>query len=55
VRPEHATEINRLIPNAQLAVSSAADHFLLCHAPERMVRTIAAFFDAPIAAAAESR
>jgi pimeloyl-ACP methyl ester carboxylesterase len=47
VRPEHAVELFRLIPNAQLAVFPGADHFLLWQHPERMLPQIAAFFDAP--------
>jgi pimeloyl-ACP methyl ester carboxylesterase len=48
VRPEHAVEMFRLIPNSQLAVFPGADHFLLFTGPEKMLPTIAAFFDAPV-------
>jgi pimeloyl-ACP methyl ester carboxylesterase len=48
VRPEHAVEMFRLIPNAQLAVFPGADHFLIFQDPEKMLPTIAAFLDAPI-------
>ncbi len=48
VRPEHAVEMFRLIPQAQLAVFPGADHFLLWQDPEKMLPTIAAFFDAPM-------
>jgi pimeloyl-ACP methyl ester carboxylesterase len=48
VRPEHVVEMFRLIPNAQLAVFPGADHFLLFQDPEKMLPTIAAFFDAPM-------
>jgi pimeloyl-ACP methyl ester carboxylesterase len=48
VRPEHAVEMFRLIPNAQLAVFPGADHFLLLQSPEKILPTIAAFLDAPI-------
>jgi len=50
VQPEHAVEMFRLIPNAQLAVLPGADHFSLLQDPERMLPTIAAFFDAPMPA-----
>jgi pimeloyl-ACP methyl ester carboxylesterase len=48
VRPEHAVETFRLIPNAQLAIFPGADHFLLWQNPEKMLPTIAAFLDEPI-------
>jgi pimeloyl-ACP methyl ester carboxylesterase len=48
VRVEHAVEMYRLIPNAQLAIFPAADHFLLWQNPEKMLPTIAAFLNAPI-------
>jgi pimeloyl-ACP methyl ester carboxylesterase len=48
VRPEHAVEMFRLIPHAQLAVFPNADHFLLWQDPDRMLPTIAAFLDAPL-------
>jgi pimeloyl-ACP methyl ester carboxylesterase len=48
VRPEHAVEMFRLIPNAQLAVFPGADHFLLWQSPEKLLSTIAAFLDAPL-------
>jgi pimeloyl-ACP methyl ester carboxylesterase len=48
VRPEHAVEMFRLIPNAQLAIFPGADHFLLWQHPERLLPTIAAFLDAPL-------
>jgi pimeloyl-ACP methyl ester carboxylesterase len=48
VRPEHAVEMFRLIPNAQLAVFPGADHFLLWQSPEKLLPTIAAFLDAPM-------
>lgn len=47
-KPEHAVEMFRLIPNAQLAVFAGADHFLLWQDPEKMLPTIAAFLDAPM-------
>jgi len=48
VRPEHAVEMFRLIPNAQLAVFPGADHFLLWQSPETLLPTIAAFLNAPM-------
>jgi pimeloyl-ACP methyl ester carboxylesterase len=48
VRPEHAVEMFRLIPNAELAVFPDADHFLLWQSPEKMLPTIAAFLNAPV-------
>ena len=48
VRPEHAVEMFRLIPNAQLAVFPGADHFLLFQSPEKLLPMIAAFLDAHV-------
>lgn len=48
VRPEHAVEMFRLIPNAQLAVFPGGDHFLLWSNPDKVLVPIAAFLDAPI-------
>jgi pimeloyl-ACP methyl ester carboxylesterase len=48
VRPEHAVEMFRLIPNAQLAVFPGGDHFMLWQSPEKLLPTIAAFLDAPM-------
>jgi pimeloyl-ACP methyl ester carboxylesterase len=48
VKPEHAVEMFRLIPHAQLAVFPGADHFLLFQDPEKMLPAIAAFLDAPM-------
>ncbi len=47
VRLEHAVEMFRLIPNAQLAVFPGGDHLLLWTSPETVLAPIAAFFDAP--------
>jgi len=47
-RPEHAVEMFRLIPNAQLAVFPGADHFLLWTSPETLLVPVAAFLDAPM-------
>jgi len=48
VRPEHAVEMFRLIPTAELAIFPGADHFLLWQNPEKLLPTIAAFLDAPV-------
>jgi len=48
VRPEHAVEMFRQIPNAQLAVFPGGDHFLLFQRPEAILPTFAAFLDAPL-------
>jgi pimeloyl-ACP methyl ester carboxylesterase len=48
VRPEHAVEMFRLIPNSQLAILPGADHFLIWQRPEQLLPTIAAFLDAPM-------
>jgi pimeloyl-ACP methyl ester carboxylesterase len=48
VRPEHAVEMFRLIPSAQLAVFPGADHFLIFQSPEKLLPTIAAFLNAPV-------
>jgi pimeloyl-ACP methyl ester carboxylesterase len=47
VRPEHAVEMLRLIPNSQLAVFPGGDHFLIWTNPEKMFPMIAAFLDEP--------
>ncbi len=48
VRVEHAVELFRRLPNAQLAVFPGADHFLLWQNPEKLLPTIAAFLDEPM-------
>lgn len=48
VRPEHAVEMFRLIPNAQLAVFPGGDHFMLWTSPETLLVPVAAFLDAPM-------
>jgi pimeloyl-ACP methyl ester carboxylesterase len=45
VHPEHALEMFRLIPNAQLAVLPGADHFALWTSPDKVLAPIAAFLD----------
>jgi pimeloyl-ACP methyl ester carboxylesterase len=44
VRPEHAVEVFRLIPNAQLAIIPG-DHFLLFMNPERVLFALLPFLD----------
>jgi pimeloyl-ACP methyl ester carboxylesterase len=51
VRPEHAVEMFRLIPNAQLAVFPGGDHFLLWTNADKVLAPIASFLDAPMPAA----
>jgi pimeloyl-ACP methyl ester carboxylesterase len=48
VRPEHAVEMFRLIPNSQLAIYPGADHFLIWQFPDRMFPAITAFLNAPV-------
>jgi len=48
VRPEHAVEMYRLIPNAQLAIFPGGDHFLLFSGPDRVLAALAPFLDAPM-------
>jgi len=48
VRPEHAVEMYRLIPNAKLAVFPGGDHFLLFTSPDTVLAPVAAFLDAPM-------
>lgn len=47
VRPEHAVEMFRLIPNAQLAVFPGGDHFLIFLNSEKLLTTVATFLDPP--------
>jgi pimeloyl-ACP methyl ester carboxylesterase len=45
VRLEHAVEMFRQIPNAQLAVFPSADHFLIFQRPEELLPVITKFLD----------
>jgi pimeloyl-ACP methyl ester carboxylesterase len=47
VRPEHAVEMMRLIPNSQLAIFPGADHFIHFTRPAQVAETMMAFFDTP--------
>jgi pimeloyl-ACP methyl ester carboxylesterase len=49
VRPEHAVEMFRLMPNSRLAVFPGGDHFLLFTSPDTVLAPVAAFLDAPMA------
>jgi pimeloyl-ACP methyl ester carboxylesterase len=49
VRPEHAVEMFRLIPNSRLAIFPGGDHFLLFTSPGTVLVPAAAFLDAPMA------
>jgi pimeloyl-ACP methyl ester carboxylesterase len=48
VRPEHAVEMYRLIPNAQLAILPGGDHFMLWSSPDKVLATLVPFLEAPI-------
>ncbi len=48
VRLEHAVEMFRLIPNAQLAVFPGSDHFMISTNPDKLLPPIAAFLNAPV-------
>ena len=48
VRPEHAVEMFRLLPHAQLAVLPGTDHMTLVNRAEWQVSMIEAFLDAPM-------
>jgi len=47
VRPEHAVEMFRLIPHAQLAVLPLSDHFAVMQRPAWITSMVKAFLDAP--------
>lgn len=48
VRAEHAVEVFRMIPNAQLAIFPGGDHFYLFTNPGKVVVTLTGFLDAPV-------
>ncbi len=50
VRPEHAVEMFRLLPQAQLAVLPGTDHMTLMQRADWQVSMIEAFLDAPTSA-----
>ncbi|HZO89379.1 MAG TPA: alpha/beta hydrolase [Chthonomonadaceae bacterium] len=45
IRPEHAVEMYRLLPNAQLALFPGGDHFMLWSCPGRVLSTLVPFLD----------
>jgi pimeloyl-ACP methyl ester carboxylesterase/uncharacterized protein YndB with AHSA1/START domain len=47
VRPEHAVEMYRLIPNSQLAIYPNGDHFIPWSNPGKIISTLIPFLDAP--------
>jgi pimeloyl-ACP methyl ester carboxylesterase len=47
VRPEHAVELFRLIPNSQLAIFPGGDHFIMFTSPEKVISALLPFLDAP--------
>jgi pimeloyl-ACP methyl ester carboxylesterase len=49
IRPEHAVELFRLIPNSQLAIFPGGDHFVLFSNPDLVISTLVPFLDAPLA------
>jgi len=48
VRPEHAVEIFRLLPHAQLAILSGTDHITIVKRADWLVSMIEAFLDPPM-------
>jgi pimeloyl-ACP methyl ester carboxylesterase len=49
VRPEHAVEMFRLIPNARLAIIAGSDHFVLFTSPEKVLGTLTSFLAESVA------
>jgi pimeloyl-ACP methyl ester carboxylesterase len=47
VRVEHAVEMYRLMPKAQLAIFPAANHFLIFQKSNKLLPTVAAFLNGP--------
>lgn len=52
IRPEHAAELVRLIPQAHLAILPNRDHITLMVRPEWMLAMIEEFLKAPLPTAA---
>ena len=48
VRPEHAVEIFRLLPHAQLAILPGTDHMTIVNRADWLVSMVEAFLDAPM-------
>jgi pimeloyl-ACP methyl ester carboxylesterase len=47
IRPEHAVEVYRLIPNSQLAIFPGGDHLMLWTSPEKILSVLVPFLDPP--------
>ncbi|MBC8065687.1 MAG: alpha/beta hydrolase [Chlorobia bacterium] len=47
VKPEHAVEMLRMIPNSQLAIFPGGDHFLPFTSPDKVLAFLVPFLDAP--------
>ena len=45
IRPEHAVEMWRLIPKAQLAIYPGGDHFMLFSSPDKILATLMPFLE----------
>lgn len=48
VRPEHAVQMFRLLPHAQLAVLPGSDHFAVVQRADWILSMTKAFLDAPM-------
>ena len=48
VRIEHAVEMYRVIPNAQLAIFPGGDHFMIFQSPDKVLATLVLFLDIPL-------
>jgi pimeloyl-ACP methyl ester carboxylesterase len=48
VRLEHAVEMFRLIPDAQLAIFPGGDHFLIFSNQGKLLAPVAEFLNAPV-------
>lgn len=49
VRPEHAVEMFRMIPDARLAILPGSDHFVLFTSPEKVLGILTPFLAEPVA------
>jgi pimeloyl-ACP methyl ester carboxylesterase len=54
VKPEHAVEMFRLIPHANLAVLPVTDHFMRLQDPQWLLSMLQEFFSAPVPEAQQS-
>jgi pimeloyl-ACP methyl ester carboxylesterase len=48
VRPEHAVEMFRMIPNARLAIFPGSDHFVLFTSPDTVLATLMPFLSGSV-------